>query len=108
MNKSALSDLPSLDTLKEDARTLGREAADLARDKVLRPAQDLVNDSRRHLNDAASRFGDQFGDASTEAEELLLAQKERASDWIKSNPLTAVGIALGAGVLLGALLRDRR
>lgn len=108
MNTPAFSDLPSLENLKEDARALGREAADLAREKVLRPAQDLVRDSREQLGEAASRVSGQLGDASASAEELLLAQKDRASDWIKANPLTAVGLAVGAGLLLGALLRDRR
>lgn len=108
MNTPTLSDLPSLDALKEDARALGREAADLAREKVLRPAQDLVRDSREQFSDAASRVGGQVSDATASAEELLLDQKERATEWIKANPLTAVGLAVGAGLLLGALLRDRR
>jgi ElaB/YqjD/DUF883 family membrane-anchored ribosome-binding protein len=104
MNKPIISDLPSLDALKKDALALGQEAADLARERVLRPAQDLVRDSRHDL-DAA---GERLREGAAEAEAALRAERDRAADWISEHPFLAAGLAFGAGVLLGELLRSRR
>lgn len=104
MSKPTISDLPSLDALKKDAIALGHEAADLARDRVLRPAQDLVRDSREQLGVAGERLKD--GAAGTE--EALRVQRDRLTDWIAAHPLAAVGLAVGVGVLLSEVLRDRR
>jgi ElaB/YqjD/DUF883 family membrane-anchored ribosome-binding protein len=104
MNKPSLSELPSLHALKEDAVALGQEAADLARERVLRPAQDLVRDSRKQLDAAGERLKD--GAAGTE--EAILVERDRVAAWIAEHPFAAVGLAVGAGVLLSELLRDRR
>jgi ElaB/YqjD/DUF883 family membrane-anchored ribosome-binding protein len=104
MSKPSISELPSLDALKKDVIALGHEAADLARERVLRPAQDLVHESRGHLGEAGERLKDE----AEGAEEALRVQRDRLADWIVAHPFAAVGLAVGAGVLLGELLRDRR
>jgi ElaB/YqjD/DUF883 family membrane-anchored ribosome-binding protein len=104
MTKPNISDLPSIEALKKDAISLGHEAAELARERVLRPAQDLVRESR-HGMDAA---GERLKEGAAEAEEVLRFERDRAVDWISEHPFMAVGLAFGAGVLLSELLRDRR
>jgi ElaB/YqjD/DUF883 family membrane-anchored ribosome-binding protein len=89
--------LPSVDTLKGEARALKDEAAELAEQKILRPARRLARDA----SDAVS-------DGSECTQEMLRMQRRRAADWIAENPFAAVGIALGVGLLLSSLLRDRR
>lgn len=104
MSKPIISDLPSLEALKKDAISLGHEAAELARERVLRPAQDLMRESR-HEMDAA---GERLKEGAAGAEEVLRAERDRAASWIAEHPFMAVGLALGAGMLLSELLRDRR
>lgn len=83
---------------------LGHEAAELARERLLRPAQDLVRDSRKQLDEAGERLRDE----AAGTEEALLVQRDRVAAWIADHPFAAVGLAVGAGVLLSELLRDRR
>ena len=104
MSKPSITELPSLEALKKDAIALGHEAADMARDRVLRPAQELVRDSRQHMDAAGERLKDEAADA----EAALRVQRDRAAEWIAAHPFAAVGLAVGAGVLLSELLRDRR
>lgn len=104
MSKPTITELPSLDALKKDAIALGQEAAQVARERVLRPAQELVRDSREHMDAAGERLKDEAADAET----ALRVQRDRAADWISAHPFAAVGLAVGAGVLLSELLRDRR
>jgi ElaB/YqjD/DUF883 family membrane-anchored ribosome-binding protein len=104
MSKPTIADLPSLEALKKDAVALGHEAADLAREHVLRPAQDLVRESRHQFDTA----GERLKEGAAEAEEVLRVERDRAVDWISEHPFTAIGLAFGAGVLLSELLRDRR
>ena len=89
--------LPSVDTLKREAGALKDEAAELAEQKILRPARQLARDAR-----------DAVSDGSECTQEMLRLQRRRASDWIAENPFAAVGIALGVGLLLSSLLRNRR
>lgn len=104
MNHPLVSDLPSLEALKKDAIALGQEAAELARERVLRPAQDLVRESRHEVEAA----GERLKEGAAEAGEALRDERERAAGWIAGHPFLAVGLAFGAGVLLSELLRDRR
>jgi ElaB/YqjD/DUF883 family membrane-anchored ribosome-binding protein len=89
--------LPSVDTLKREGRALTDEAAKLAEQKILRPARRLARDACEAVSDGSEC-----------TQEMLRVQRRRASDWIADNPFAAVGIALGVGLLLSSLLRDRR
>ena len=104
MNKPSIPEIPSLKALKKDALALGEEAAELAREHVLRPAQNLVRDSRGQLEAAGERLHDE----AAVAEDVLSEQRDRLAAWISAHPFAAVGLAVGAGVLLSELLRDRR
>jgi ElaB/YqjD/DUF883 family membrane-anchored ribosome-binding protein len=100
--------LPSLNSLKEDARALGHEAADLARDRVLQPARQLATDARQQFAERGDRLNTQLTDVASEAEVLIRENRDRAAAWISANPFAAFGLAVGAGLVLSALLRSRR
>lgn len=104
MTMPSASDLPSLDSLKSDVRSLGHEAADLARDRLVRPAQDIAQQARERFREA----GRGFSETTAQTEEVLLAQRDRATTWVSAHPLAAIGLAVGAGVLLSTLMRDRK
>ncbi len=88
------SKLPSLQALEQDVRALGHEAADLAREKIIQPAADALADSKASLDSVL-----------TDAETVLAEQRDKAADWIARHPFTAIGLAVGAGLLLGSALR---
>ena len=97
-------DLPSLQALREDVIALGHEAAELARERLLRPARDLAQDSQRQVEAA----GERVADGVEQAGDLLWAERDLAAGWIRKNPWAAVGLAFGAGVILSELYRSRR
>jgi ElaB/YqjD/DUF883 family membrane-anchored ribosome-binding protein len=97
-------DLPSLQALREDVIALGHEAAELARERLLRPARDLAQDSQRQVEAA----GERVADGVEQAGDLLWAERDLAAGWIRKNPWAAVGLAFGAGVILSELYRGRR
>jgi ElaB/YqjD/DUF883 family membrane-anchored ribosome-binding protein len=97
-------DLPSLQALREDVIALGHEAAELARERLLRPARDLAHDSQRQVEAAGERVADEVEQAG----DLLRAERDLAAGWIQKNPWAAVGLAFGAGVILSELCRGRR
>jgi len=108
MSQPSLTDLPSLHALKDDAIALGQEAAELARERILRPVQERVRESRGQLGEQLGEAGQGLKEGAEKAEEVLLAEGERAALWIKEHPWAAVGLAFGAGVLLSELWRTRR
>ncbi len=62
---------------------------------------DAATQARGKLNQAAGRAQNAVGSAADEARDL----GEHLADAIRDQPLQAVGIALGAGLLLGWILR---
>ena len=80
------------------------EAAELARERLLRPARDLAQDSQRQVEAA----GERVADGVEQAGDLLWAERDLAAGWIQKNPWAAVGLAFGAGVILSELYRSRR
>lgn len=94
MSDTAKAKLPSLQALEQDVRALGHEAAELAREKLIRPATEKLNESKATLDSVL-----------TDTEALLAEQRDKAADWIARHPFTAIGLAVGAGMLLSSLLR---
>ena len=105
-------DLPSLQALREDVIALGHEAAELARERLLRPAQDLAQDLARDLAQDSQRqveeTGERVADGVEQVGDILLAERDLAASWIQKNPWAAVGLAFGAGLILNELWRSRR
>lgn len=85
---------------------------DRARDFV----EEKIDQTKEVLGDSYSRARDQFDDVSDDVRKTFKKQAKRlekdygylwgdAIGYVKENPGTAVGIALGVGFLLGYLLR---
>lgn len=62
---------------------------------------DRAAQAEREMRDAAARTAERVRDASTSAEQ----QVRRLADYLEANPVTCVGIAFAAGMLVSSLLR---
>lgn len=121
--KQAVRDIK--DTLKAggaDVAAEGRAAADAVRSA----AGDAADAARvagaqlgRHahaaglaagvaLGDAAETAADAAGDAVGAHVSWLEEQYAHAEEYVRTNPVAAIGAAAGAGLLIGLLLRSRR
>jgi ElaB/YqjD/DUF883 family membrane-anchored ribosome-binding protein len=101
-------DLPSLQALREDVIALGHEAAELARERLLRPAQDLARDLAQDSQRQVEETGERVADGVEQVGDILLVERDLAASWIQKNPWAAVGLAFGAGLILNELWRSRR
>ena len=86
----------ALEDLAEDARALLAATAEVAEDKVI--------EARRRLAKALERGRDAFERAQQKALEGARATDEA----VRRYPYQSIGIAFGAGALLGFLLRRRQ
>jgi ElaB/YqjD/DUF883 family membrane-anchored ribosome-binding protein len=67
--------------------------------------KERLEDARVRLGGAYDRAREQLGDAYDTARDNMAAGARYTDETIRENPYYAIGIALGVGVLLGALLR---
>ncbi|MEO0871595.1 MAG: hypothetical protein AAFY19_06475 [Pseudomonadota bacterium] len=65
----------------------------------------LVDDAGTLARSKSDDLLEQGRDAASKAQAELNAQKSRVEDSVRDNPLAAIGIAFGVGVLLAALSR---
>jgi ElaB/YqjD/DUF883 family membrane-anchored ribosome-binding protein len=79
--------------LRGDLERLGEDAASIAK-HAAGAAKSGVAEVKTRVSDAVEAARDKGIEAT-----------DQLSDYIKDRPLTSVAIALGAGVLLGALVR---
>lgn len=84
--------------MKEDARTTAEHAREAARDMTGR-----ARETARGVKDRAMEYGRQGYDYASEQGRVV---RDRTEQYIHENPWYAVGIALGAGILLGMVLRS--
>ena len=98
---------------------------DRARDRMAGDVRTMITDSEDLLRAAATASVEGFSAARTRFEEKLRSAKARLSDasqpaidrtrrtaeaadaFVRGNPWTAVGIAIGAGALIGFLAAKR-
>ena len=95
MNKETQTTSNDLGTLAEDARALLAATADVAGEKV--------GQARQRLAAALERGKEIYGRAKEKAVEGAQA----ADEAVREHPYQAIGIALGAGVLVGYLVSRR-
>lgn len=94
-------------------------------DKLVGDLRNLVADAEELLKVTASQAGDKIGVARQKIEQSLVEGKkaladaektlvkkskecaEIADDYVRENPWSAVGIAAGAGLVLGLLIRGK-
>jgi ElaB/YqjD/DUF883 family membrane-anchored ribosome-binding protein len=102
--------------------TRTRKADPATVDKLLEDLQAVVTDAEELLKATAGLAGEKVQDARARAEESLSAARERLGDarddalqqardaissgeeYVRRHPWQAVGIAAGAGLLLGLLI----
>jgi len=85
---------------------------DKAKGKLAADFKSMISDSEDLLKAAASVSGEGFGAARSKFEERVKSAKAMLadasqSDYIRSNPWTAVGIAVAAGLVLGLIVAKR-
>ena len=85
---------------------------DKAKGKLAADFKAIISDSEDLLKAAATVSGEGFGAARSKFEERLKSAKATLadgaqSDYIRSNPWTAVGIAVAAGLVLGFIAGKR-
>jgi ElaB/YqjD/DUF883 family membrane-anchored ribosome-binding protein len=66
-----------------------------------------VDDIREGISDMGSSVGDMANRQYQRAQDMATDALDDTSDAIQRNPLTAIGIGLGAGFLLGVILGGR-
>jgi ElaB/YqjD/DUF883 family membrane-anchored ribosome-binding protein len=94
-------------------------------DKLVGDLRNLVADAEELLKATASQAGDKIGVARQKIEQSLVEGKkaladaektfvkkskecaEIADDYVRENPWSAIGIAAGAGLVLGLLIRGK-
>jgi ElaB/YqjD/DUF883 family membrane-anchored ribosome-binding protein len=89
-----------LAALREDITKLTTSVAELVRAQATTTADSMfgaVDNARKKISDTASDAQDRFGALSSDFEGT-----------IERNPLTAILVAIGAGILIGLLSRPRK
>ncbi len=99
MAKSKSAQTP--DALLNDLRTLVAEAEGLMGGDITDQARDKLEHLRERLSDAQERLTELYATAK----EKVTEGARRTDETIRSHPYESLAIALGIGVLLGALLR---
>ena len=83
------AEMPSHETLRDDIQTIAKHLSSLRGD---------IDKITATVKSAGAHQAEHARDAATE----MLSEVEKA---VKRDPVTAVGIALGVGLLLGIVLR---
>lgn len=102
MAKSKTSQTP--DALLDELRALVAEAEGLMGGEVNDHARDKMEQLRERLADAQERLSDLYGSAKEKVSEGA----RKTDEAIRAHPYESLAIALGVGVLIGALLRRGR
>lgn len=92
------------DQLLANLRTLIAEAEETLGEKITEGVEDHLGGVRERLEDAREKAG-QLCEA---ARQKITAGAKQADSTIRSHPYESLAVALGVGVLLGALLRRNR
>ncbi|MFZ1883031.1 MAG: hypothetical protein WAU53_05375 [Rhodoplanes sp.] len=94
-----------LQSLKDDVTRLAEQVSAVisaAGDETLNGVKGRFNTVRETIGDAVHDAGERGRDAVTDFSESIGSTVEET---VRSRPLTTVAVALGLGVLVGALLR---
>ena len=82
-----------IETLRNDIGTLTRTMADMGKGKG--------DDAMAHARATMSDMGEQVADHAETARLRAMELQGQANDFIRTQPATALGIAAGAGFLVG-------
>lgn len=89
--------------MTENLRALINEAEQVVSDGVSTTSSEVVADLKERLEAGLEKLNDYYGGAK----ERVIAGARRTDDTIRSHPYESLAIALGVGVLIGALIRRR-
>ncbi len=87
----------------ENLRTLIAEAEELIGKGVATTSSEVLEDVRSRLSDGLEKLNDYYGDAKKK----VVAGARRTDETIRSHPYESLAIALGVGLLAGALIRRK-
>ncbi len=94
----------AMDDLEEGGRRVKKEM----RDTASNVRDDLNFGSMAHaVGEQVGKFVDNASESISSAKESISEATDTATAQIRENPLVATAIAVGIGVVLGALLRRR-
>lgn len=85
----------------ENLRALITEAEQVVSNGVSSTSSQVVADLRERLQNGLETLNDYYGGAK----EKVIAGARRTDETIRSHPYESLAIALGVGVLIGALVR---
>ncbi|MBW8781335.1 MAG: DUF883 family protein [Verrucomicrobia bacterium] len=103
MKKNDTASTDSPEELLEQLRELVAEAEKTINEGLSEGAQDRLSNLRERLQNAR----EQAMEALASARNKVVAGAKQADATIRSHPYESLAVALGVGVLLGALLRRR-
>lgn len=95
-----------IETLKEDLKRLRSDVSETAR-HAAQAARDGAQQAKARAGQAYDYAKEKAGEAYEVARDRAKDASHRVERNIEDHPFMAVGIAFGAGVLLGVLLRSR-
>ncbi|HEY9154046.1 MAG TPA: hypothetical protein VIM69_02875 [Opitutaceae bacterium] len=93
----------SAEEVLENLRSLIAEAEELIGSGVANTSSEVLDDVRSRLSDGLDKLNEYYGTAK----EKVVAGARRTDETIRSHPYESLAVALGVGVLVGALIRRR-
>ena len=71
--------------------------------EIVDAGKDALNSSKNFVEGFAPDYSKKMQEGLNTVKEKLKASSSDVNTWVKANPLAAVGIAVGAGLLIGKL-----
>ena len=96
---------PSVETLKRDARTLADDTMKMAQSRLVEPTMDAAHRASEQARKALQQSRERMNEQLAVAEKYAARGYDQTTSWISANPLAAVGVAIGAGLLLSSVFR---
>ena len=90
--------------LVENLRTLIDEAQGILSNGVAEKSRETLAELRARLEEGMEKLNTYYGDAKKK----VVAGAKRTDETIRSHPYESLAVALGVGVLIGALVRGGR
>ncbi len=100
------SGIDARDRIAQDMRTLVRDAEDLLH-AAQRQGMEGLASARERLESSLKQAKSQVSDSQQQILERARDTAKKANDMVHVYPWTAMGVAAGAGLLIGALLMRR-
>ncbi len=91
----------SAEDVLQNLRALITEAEQIVTSGVSTTSAEVLEDVRSRLSDGLEKLNEYYGNAK----ERVVAGAKRTDESIRSHPYESLAIALGVGVLVGALIR---